>query len=472
MLMRDRLGHTLFFFLQCAVVFTLAVSHLHAAENDGKKSDKDGVAIITDAELQSQVMAYADRYWSIMNSAGIEYMAQSPSSDNLRIVRAQLVLSAADAFRIAAGPKPVASFLDMVVMVTLGRMIFEEHYAKQMGEEVTPVVDGFKIAEADIWEIADRLLTEKQHDDLMALITDWRRSNPDVVVFSSVRFSEFEKARGESDVSGKKSSGGLFQSVAKATAQVEEARLLAERGMYLSTRFPMLIGGFSQMWVSNLVRNPDVSNVLSDLHRISTVSDRMATVAEKLPDDIAKERQATIDQLVDRITTERRNTINQVFNELARERRQTIKEFLAEEQRMRGLLTDLKLTLNSGNNLLTSTNTLVESLNLGKTDESTVSPSKPFDINDYKATLQEASNTIIQLHSLVKTIDQMGLERTLPQILATIDQIEKRGEKWVLQAFMLGIILILILLLGAVFAMLLYRYMAQRMFITEQNQQA
>ena len=121
---------------------------------------------------------------------------------------------------------------------------------------------------------------------------------------------------------------------------------------------------------------------------------------------------------------------------------------------------------------MTSTNTLVASLNLGKSEESASTPSKPFDINEYKATLAEASNTIIHLHGLVKTIDQMGLDKTLPAILETIDKIRQQGEAWVLQAFMLGVILILILLLGAVFAMLLYRYMAQRMFITEQKQQA
>ena len=267
-----------------------------------------------------------------------------------------------------------------------------------------------------------------------------------------------------------KSSGGLFQSVAKATAQVEEARLLAERGMYLSTRFPMLVGGFSQVWMSNLVNTPEVSKVLSDLHRISTVSNRLAIVAEKLPDDIAKERQATIDQLVDRVAVERENTINQVFGELTRERRRTIKEFLAEEKRMRGLLTDLKLTLKSGNDLLTSTNTLVERLNLGQAGSDSAAPSKPFDINEYKATLQEASNTIMHLHGMVKHIDQMGLDESLPRILNMIDQIKSQGETWVLQAFMLGVLLILILLLGAVFAMLLYRYMAHRMFVSEQKQ--
>jgi hypothetical protein len=132
--------------------------------------------------------------------------------------------SAADAFTIAAGPKPVAAFLDMVVMVTLGRMVFEQHYANIHGSEVAPIVDGFKKAEADIWQIAGDILTAEQQQKLMRLIQTWRQNNPKNIVFSSVRFSEFEKFRGFSDESGKKSSGGLFRSVAKATEQVEEMR--------------------------------------------------------------------------------------------------------------------------------------------------------------------------------------------------------------------------------------------------------
>jgi hypothetical protein len=68
----------------------------------------------------------------------------------------------------------------------------------------------------------------------------------------------------------------------------------------------------------------------------------------------------------------------------------------------------------------------------------------------------------------VKTIDQMGLENKLPAFTKAIEKIGRQGEERVLQAFMLGVVLILILLIGSVFAMLTYRYVTQKMLSTEQ----
>jgi len=451
--------------LLLTIIVSSTTCMAYAANEKGTADTENGM---TEAELQGHVMAFADRYWSIMNSAGIAYVENSPSPDNRRIVKAQLVHSAADAFTIAAGPKPVAAFLDMVVMVTLGRMVFEQHYTKIHGSEVAPIVDGFKKAEADIWEISSDILTAEQQRKLMRLIQTWRQNNPKNIVFSSVRFSEFEKFRGFSDDSGEDASSGFFRSVTKATEQVEEMRLLAERAMYLGSRLPMLTGAFADVWASRLTRNQDVNAVLADLNRIADVSQRIAAVAEKLPDDIAKERDATINQLANRISVEREDTINQLMQEIARERRQTIEDFLAEEKRIRGLLADLKMTLVSGNDLLVSSNSLLEHLDVGRREVGETAPSEPFDIKDYRATLQEASRTILTLHELVKSIDKMGFENKLPAIIKVIEKIEQQGEEWVLQAFMLGVVLILILLIGSMLAMLSYRYIAQKMLSTEQ----
>lgn len=423
-------------------------------------------------------------------------LARSPSPENRRTVRSQLVYSIANAFTIAAEPDPDFALLDMVVIITLGRMVFEEHYAKKYGSEVAPLVKGFHTVEKDIWQIADRVLTKQQHKQLMAMIRDWRRKHPDVVVFSLVRFSDFEKGRGISDASSSKSSRGLFQSVAKATQQVEAARLLAERGMYLGTRLPLLTGAFADVWLSQWSANPDVNKILTDLHQLSEVSKRLADIGETLPDNVtaereaavkqvmqetdrlsqvtldrvmqkvAKEREATVNQLVDRVTEERELAINHLMDRMASERRRTIEDFLTEEKRIRGLLTDLKETLTAGNDVLTVTNTLVERLNLGGAS----TPSEPFDIKDYQATLGEASNVIRQLKGLVETVDKTGWEQSLPQVIKVIEQLEEKGKKWLTHTVILGVVLIIIFLIGAVFAMLAYRYFSQRMFDMDRPQ--
>jgi len=47
-----------------------------------KSGTKGDPAVMTQAELQSQVMAFADRYFSIITSAYSAFEAQAPPTDN------------------------------------------------------------------------------------------------------------------------------------------------------------------------------------------------------------------------------------------------------------------------------------------------------------------------------------------------------------------------------------------------------
>jgi cytochrome c556 len=489
-LFKNRISITLFLIAHLVAVLMLAPEAGYGAKKKDKDKKNERAYIMTESELQSQVMGFADRFVAMMVAASSEYDDGSPSPENRRLIRSHLVFSISNAFIIAAEPDPDFALLDMVVMVTLGRMVFEEHWMKKVGNEVAPFVRQFRKTERDIWQIAGKVLTEQQQKDLMALIKDWRRNNPGVVMFSYVRFRDFASDQQKSKSSKPKKYSRLFGSVEKATQQVEEVRLLAERGMYLGTRIPMLTGAFGDVWLSQWAANPDVKEILTNLHNLSGVSQRLAEVAEKLPDNVTAERQATVkqvvqevdrlsqvtldrimqkvavereatvNQLVDRVTEERESAIKHLMDRMASERKRTIEEFLSEEKRIHGLLTDLKDTLTAGNDMLTVTNTLVERLNLG----GATTPSEPFDIKDYQATLGEASNVIRQLKDLVETVDKTGLEESLPQVIKIIEQIEEKGKKWVTRTVILGVVLIIIFLIGAVFAMLAYRYLSQRIF--------
>ncbi len=95
-----------------------------------KTSDPEDGATTTEAELQSQVMAFADRYVAIINAGVNAYLAQAPPPENYRSVFNVAVYSMSSAFTIAAESNPAGSLLDMIAMVTLGRIIFEENWKK------------------------------------------------------------------------------------------------------------------------------------------------------------------------------------------------------------------------------------------------------------------------------------------------------------------------------------------------------
>jgi hypothetical protein len=336
-------------------------------------------------------MAFADRYTSIAGSGMTAYRKQKPPPDDYRRVLTLVSYSLSSAFTIAAEPSPVGALLDMIAMVTLGRIIFEEDLLPSYGPAIQPVIDVMRKAEVEIWQVASDVLTEAQLQKLQSLIAQWRTRNPEIKFFPSIRFSDFSAMRGGKEG---EAAGGLFKSVNAATQQVEEVRLLAERAMYLGTRMPMLAGLFAGVFFSQMIRHPDAQEMIGDFDRLLQVWERLAVVAEQLPEQIATERDATI------------------------------------KQAMHGFE---RLTINA------------------------------FD--------QTEKKTLIMIDAAVDRITaerQAAIEQLMQEFAAerkrTIEAVEQKGERWVYFAFILGVALILIFLVGAVIASLVYRHLANRMF--------
>jgi hypothetical protein len=336
-------------------------------------------------------MSFADRFASIIVAAFNVYDAQSPPPEHRRIVRSSTVYAMAAAVTIAAEADPDVALLDMVTMVVLGRMVFEEHWRRKFGKQVDPILKGFQKAEIDIWQITAKVLTPEQQKELRALIRQWHRDNPEVTFFAYVRFSDFASERRKSKLSKTKAKG-IFKTVQNATRQVEEARLLAERGMYLGTRLPMMTGVFADVWLSTVLINPEVNKLKADLHQFSDISGRLADLAEKLPNHITGEREAAVKQIMEEMATFSQVTLDRLMEKVAIERETAIKQL----------------------------------------------------------------------------VDQAAIEgrRTIEEFLEAIEEVEAKGGRWVTYSFLLGIALILIFLVGAVVAMLTYRYVSQRMFET------
>jgi uncharacterized membrane protein len=466
------------YYLSAGLIASFSLLLIAEAGYAAKKDKKKDSFVMTEAELQSRVMGFTDRFAAIIGQAIEDYDAQSPPSGNRRIVVGDTAFALASAFTIAAEADPDTALLDMLVMVTLGRMLYEEHWQKKWGSQILPMFYAYRKAELDIWEIASIILSPERQRELRQIIREWRQNNPEITTFFQIRFSDFAAERRKSKLSRAKKGGGVFKSVEVATQQVEEMRLLAERGMFLATRMPLLTGLFADTWLSQLIINPDVKEMLADIHQFSAVSERLATVAEWLPDNIAKERQkairqvmkevetlsqTTVDRVMAKVENERSAAIKQFVEEFSNERKKVIEDFLAEEERFKGVLTDLRNTLSSGNDLLVTTNSLLTKLDIGAPSDT---PSEPFDIKDYRDTVAEVSNTARELTTLVNSTNQLvttvGLEKLLPQIAEAIDQAEDEGRKMIDHSFRQAVLLIIIWMVAYILARTIINYITKR----------
>jgi hypothetical protein len=459
-------------------LLTLMVLLITQTLSFAAKKEKKEDYVMTEVELQSELMSYADRFASIIIQAFEDFDALEPNLQARQIILNDLVYSLSAVYTIAAQSNPQVGLLDMVALTTLGRIIYEENMRRKYGESTEVLGNGFGQLEKDIWRIAAKVLTKEQQGELRQLILLWRKNNPDKVVYNYLRFSDFAAQRRNSTLVKKVQAGGLFKNVKEVTQQVEETRMLAERGIFLGTRLPLLTGYFSEVWMSQMIVNPEAQKILADVHTFSTVSERLATVAEQLPDqvmkdvsklqqqtvnqvmtDINKWSDVTLDKVMDKVAVEREAFINQFMNRLIGEQKIALEALMAEEQRITGLVTELRKAIEGGNNLLLTANTLTEKFGVGQ-PSAEPKDSKPFDIKEYQDTITEVTTLVESTNRLVSAV---GLEELLPQLITVLDRVEGEGEELIDHSFRQGVLLILVAMGAYIVGRLMYNFLNKKL---------
>jgi hypothetical protein len=460
-------------FFLTLIYFLIAQTLSYAAK---KEKQKDYV--MTEVELQSELMSYADRFASIITQASEDFETLNPEPRARQVILSDLVYSLSAVYTIAAEPNPQVGLLDMVAVTTLGRIIYEENMRRKYGKSTKVLSDGFRQMEKDIWQIAAKVLTKEQQGELRQLILLWRKNNPDKVVYNYLRFSDFAAQRRNSTLVKKVQAGGLFKTVKEVTQQVEETRMLAERGIFLATRLPLLTGNFAEVWMSQMIVNPEAQKILADVHTFSKVSERLANVAEQLPDqlmrdisklqwqtvnqvmkEINKWSDVTLDNVMAKVAVEREAFINQFMDRLIGEQKIALEALLAEEQRVTVLVTELRKTIEGSNNLLLTANTLSEKFNVGQ-PSAEPKDSKPFDIKEYQDTIAEVTTLVETTNQLFTTV---GLDQLLLQLVKAIDQVANESERLVDHSFWQAVLLILIAMGAYIIGRLIYNYLNKKL---------
>ena len=444
----------------------LALVLLFAQWAPAAKKQEQQDYVVTSAELQLELMSYADRYAATVAQAIDDVERLEPAPEVRRAILGDMVFSAAAAFTVAADPDPQIALLDMVVMTTLGRIVYEDYWRPRLGAATVPVVTAFEKLERDVWTVAAPILDAAQQQELRERIDTFHADNPELSTFSHLRFADFPSKRATSTLR-KKKSGGIFGSVRNITDQVEQTRIMAERAMYLSTRLPLLSGGFADIWVSRLSVNPAVEELRDDLHTFAAVSDRLAVVAEQLPETITAERKETIEQVAREAATLRYDAIEHLLDGVAEERQEILRQLIEEEQRLGGLLTELRHTLTEANTLTLSVDTLAQRFDIGAPSDAG-EPAEPFDIEDYRQTIIESGAVVERLNGLVLSTNELlnssGADLLVPSLVEAINKAGETSEDLVDHGFLRAVALILIALVGYVVARLSYRWLDLRIF--------
>jgi len=391
--------------------------------------------------MESQVMRFADVYASVVAQAADDLSAKLDTPEGRYEAQRWKVGQATSIYIDATGPNPSLNALDMLVMVTLSRMVAEDHFVKVFGDDALPLLETHRRLEADAWLLAGGVLTPPQQQELKNLITDWRRKNPDQRYVGVIHFKEFVTALERMPKSTSTAPTSIFSllfldpmaGLDPTTSAIEETRLLGERGMYYTQRLPTLMGWQVELLAYQMATQPESKQLLIDADRVSKSADIFAKTAQGLPQVVNDQRQAAIDQLLDGLKSQN---------------------------------TELRQTLNTGAETATAINSAVNSLtefvryvsppvtNATAADTN----SKPFNVLDYGKASSQIGETARDLNTLLVTLNQ-----SVPQLSQLGQQTAADADRVVQRAFWYGVALILIVLTGSVLAGLCYRALAGRL---------
>lgn len=205
-----------------------------------------------------------------------------------------------NAIQIATGPNPKANLIDMVTMVSLGRMAMEDDAIERvLGTHTQIIQNTFRRMEQEGWEIARRYLTKEQMSELRKYLHACHERYPNSILVGNVRLAEFAHIRAKS---GKKKSVGSeligilifdpFSGLDPAVREVEALRDFADRSMFQMERFPVIMRWQMEMLYSRMLQEPESHGLLKDISRFSESTERFSQAVAMLPDHLTEERKA------------------------------------------------------------------------------------------------------------------------------------------------------------------------------------
>ncbi len=394
---------------------------------------------VTRAELDELTRGFADRYVGLLYSVCDALKEDNPDPAQRRAAQMLLVDNASNVYDIASNADAFTRVLDLVVVTTLVSQEWDDdgRAVAVFGKRGQTLADALSQARAESRILAARVLTADQLGILDSLLRDWPQENPKVVRASFVRFSNFAIGRGRSAAAQVLAARGLFAEIGEAAQSVDEARLLGERMFYRLKRESTLLRWQAVAMKDDLVATPELNTALADVH---SVTDQI----ERLPANIAAERQAILTELNDRL--QRADA--------------TIANVRAALYEASTFIASLKPTGESLNEMLTTVDTLFA--RYAASDQSkTGDEGHPFDIHEYKQTAKEVALAAERMNELLTTTEHLlgspDLRHGMQEVNDSVDErimTVADQSQVVMNAFFWRVCA----LLGVLFAMLiLYR---------------
>lgn len=265
-----------------------------------------GEETIDPVELQSQLIRFSDHFLNVVNSTTGRLQRDGEESRDRRSSLQRRIGITDDVLSIATGSNPYANLLDMLILVTLGRMNVEDFWMpKHFGESARPLLNATLGSEKEIWRIAEQVLKKNQIEELRNAISAWHGQHPEGLTPRDVGALGFATEIGRMNRTTESETASVFNLLMidplsrldPATRELANTRLAAERGLFLARHLPTLVRWEAELLAIQTAQLPQSEKMLADLDRLSESADRFGKLAEQFPEILHREREHIVDAL-------------------------------------------------------------------------------------------------------------------------------------------------------------------------------
>ena len=413
------------------------------AVTQGNKNAPDPV------EMQSKLLRFTDQFAAQMISGIDKLRIGTNQIDPAEALRFKIVL-VTDTCAIASGPNTGANLLDMTVLVTMTRLVLEQHWQpKVYGDSAQPLLESCRRSETNIWTLVGRVLTSEQQEELRRAIVEWQRQNPNLEKIMGSRAVGFATEVAQARKTESSSPASVFRflgidpltSLDPATREIAQTRIFAERALYLSQWMPTLLRWQIELMSLHTAALPEVQQLVTNTTQLAGSVGRFARVAEQLPQQFSHEREEIIKAL--------------------QEQEKGLTTLAGEFQRTLATGTHMSTSLNA---TITSFDGLMKRFGVGETNRVRDSSTNatPFRVLDYAQTATQLESAARQLTELLRQLDQTTSATNLAHISAqlspVVQQAQTSGKELVDYAFWKALLFVVLVLVIA----LIYRWLAAR----------
>ena len=341
--MRMTAGHFLGRALGVALACATAAACMAGPRSKAvEKSDQVGRPVMAGAaatqSLQSGVMALADTSMQRI-AAGLSLGGPALTPEGRRDELSTRLLLSSALVAIAMEPDPVDALTDLLTHTTLTADAQRNAAkGKPAGSAKVKLLEALEQNDADAWRLAERWVDEPTRVWFRDKIMAWPGPRTSAAAVGFVRLSDINRGGSTSVDSGE----GMFDALHAATEQADQARLLAERSLYLAQRMPFLMRWQAEMYTASALATKEAQQTQAQIEQMSAVTASMSNVLAGMAGQLARERQAALDDLFVHIAAERKASLDQINQIVRQERKATLAETAATlDMQRKGILRDV-----------------------------------------------------------------------------------------------------------------------------------